>query len=107
MGKDDLGISSVYYDKTGKQILIGDLLKVYHFGKGNRTKYMFHIVVKEETEDFPVMALKDYYAKVPHYRLYAVANKETIIYESAAIIAVMDWKTKRKKIKLTGSDLNK
>jgi len=39
---------NTYYDKTGKQILVGDLLKVYHFGSGNQTQYMYFVVVMEE-----------------------------------------------------------
>lgn len=59
--------NNIYYDQTGKQILVGDLLKVYHFGKGNRTQYMYHVAVMEETKDFPVMALRCYTKDKPHY----------------------------------------
>lgn len=90
---------NTYYDQTGKQILIGDLLKVYHFGCGNRTKYMYHVVVMEETQDFPVMAVKGHYADKPHCRMYVCADKERV-YKSAKIIGTKDWETKRKRIKI-------
>lgn len=92
---------NTYYDQTGKQILIGDLLKVYHFGSGNRTQYMYHVVVMEETQDFPVMAVKGHYADKPHCRMYVCADKETRVYKTAKIIGESDWETKRKRIKIS------
>ena len=87
---------NTYYDQTGKQILVGDLLKVYHFGTGNRTQYMYHVVVMEQTPDFPVMALKGHYADEPHCRMYVAAKDR--IYREAKIIGTKDWETKRKRI---------
>ena len=91
---------NTYYDQTGKQILVGDLLKVFHFRSRNRNYYMFHVTVMEETKDFPVMACKEHYADKPHYRMYVVANNSQRVYLDAKIIGVKDWETKRKKIKV-------
>lgn len=92
---------NTYFDKNGLQILIGDLLKVFHFKSGRKTFYMYHVVVMEETGDFPVMSVKDYYADKPHYRMYAVADNEQRYHSSAEIIGMQDYKTKRKKIKIS------
>lgn len=92
--------NNVYFDKTGKQILVGDLLKVYHFGKGNRTQYMYHVVVMEETKDFPVMAFRCYTKEKPHYRAYVVCDNEQRVYLDAKIINMQDWRTKRQKLKI-------
>lgn len=93
---------NTYYDQTGKQILVGDLLKVYHFGIGNRTQYMYHVVVMEGIEgsaaNFPVMSLKAHYADEPHCRMYVCAPNR--IYSEAKIIGTKDWETKRKRVKL-------
>lgn len=91
---------NTYYDQTGKQILVGDLLKVFHFRSRSRNYYMFHVVVMEETEPFPVMAVKEHYADKPHCRLYVVANNQQRVYFDAKIIGTKDWQTKRKKIKI-------
>lgn len=90
---------NTYYDQTGKQILVGDLLKVYHFGAKNRTQYMYHVVVMEETKDFPVMACREYYNEKPHYRLYVLTGEKRI-YNTAKIIKTQDWETKRKRINI-------
>ncbi len=93
-----------YFDQTGKQILVGDLLKVYHFGSGNRTQYMYHVAVMEETKDFPVMAARCYTKYKPHYRLYVLCDNEQRVYKTAKIINMHDWETKRKRIKvITGA----
>jgi hypothetical protein len=91
---------NTYYDQTGKQILVGDLLKVFHFRSRNRNHYMCHVVVMEETNDFPVMACKGHYADKPHCKMYVVANNPQRVYLDAKIIGVKDWETKRKKIKV-------
>jgi len=97
--------SNIYFDQTGKQILVGDLLKVFHFRSRSRNYYTYHVVVMEGTEgsekDFPVMALKDYYAEKTHYRMYVGANNKQRVYFNAKIIAMRDWKTKRLKTKPT------
>jgi hypothetical protein len=90
---------NTYFDQSGKQILIGDLLKVFHFKSRNRTYYMYHVVVMEETEPFPVLALKAHYNDKPHCRLFSVANNQRV-FLAAKIIAVKDFETKRKKIKV-------
>ncbi len=92
---------NTYYDQTGKQILIGDLLKVFHFMIGKRKQYMYHVVVMEETQYFPVMAVKGHYSDKPHCRMYVCADKENRIYKSAKIIGEKDWETKRKRIKIS------
>lgn len=91
---------NTYYDQTGKQILVGDLLKVFHFTTGKKIHYMYHVVVMEETQDFPVMAVKGHYSDKPHCRMYVCAFNEDRVYKSAKIIAEKDWETKRKIINL-------
>jgi L-rhamnose isomerase len=91
---------NTYYDQTGKQILVGDLLKVAHFYIGKRLQYMYHVAVMEETKDFPVMAVSAHYCIEPHCRMYACADKETRVYKNAKIIGTKDWETKRKRIKV-------
>ena len=61
---------------------------------------MFHVVVMEETQDFPVMSVKGHYADKPHCRMYVVANNPQRVYLNAKIIGEKDWQTKRKKIKV-------
>lgn len=89
---------NTYYDQMGKQILVGDLLKVFHFRQGKRNHYMYHVAVMEETPDFPVMAGSAHYTTHPHYRLYVVAKDR--IYGDAKIIGEKDWESKRKRIKI-------
>jgi hypothetical protein len=91
--------SNIYYDQTGRQILVGDLLKVFHYTQGKVNRYMFHVVVMESGLDFPVMAVKGHYANKPHCRLYVVADNEQRIYWGSKIIGTRDWQTKRLKIK--------
>ncbi|MES2287525.1 MAG: hypothetical protein V4547_17655 [Bacteroidota bacterium] len=91
---------NTYYDQTGKQILVGDLLKVYHYGSGNRTRYMYHVAVMEETVDFPVMAVSAHWTTKPHCRMYVCTDKESRVYKSAKIIAERDFETERKWIKI-------
>lgn len=91
---------NTYFDQSGKQILVGDLLKVFHFRSRNRNYYMYHVVVMEETKDFPVMACKAHYADKPHYRMFVLANNYQRVYYDAKIIGERDWQTKRKKIKV-------
>ena len=95
---------NTYYDQTGKQILVGDLLKVYHYKLRKRHYYMYRVVVMEETKDFPVMACKVHHALLPHYRLYVVVDKQRV-YADAKIIGHKDWQTKRLKIKVEPSPL--
>lgn len=92
---------NTYFDKKGKQILVGDLLKVYHFSVGKRKHYMHQVVVLEDKNDFPVFSLKDYTADKPHCRMYVVCNNPQRIFFGAEIIAVHDYQTKRKRIKTT------
>ncbi len=101
--KIDSRKDNTYFDQRGKQILIGDLLKVYHFGIGNRTQYMYHIVVMEETKDFPVMAIRGYYEDKPHCRMCVLANNEQRVYKDAKVISEKDWQTKRIRIKIIKS----
>jgi len=101
----DILKDNTYYDQTGKQILIGDLLKVFHFiGPGRKKNYMYFTVVMEGIEgsekDFPVMACQIHYSDKPHVRMYVCANKQTRVYETAKIIGEKDWESKRKRIKL-------
>ena len=92
---------NIYYDQTGKQILVGDLLKVYHFTLGKRKQYMYQVVVMDEsTECFPVMAFRDYKNLDPHCRMYVVCNNSQRVHFRAKIISIKDWQTKRNKIKV-------
>ncbi len=91
--------SNIYFDKAGKQILDGDLLKVYHYGTGNRTRYMYHIVVIENTNEFPVMAGRSLYSEKPHYRFYVVCDNDLRMYKTAKVIYEKDWQTKRLRVK--------
>lgn len=92
--------NNIYFDQSGKQILVGDLLKVFHFRSRNKNHYMYHVVVMEETGDFPVMACKAHYADKPHSRMFVLANNLQRVYKDAKIIGEKDWKTKREKIKV-------
>ena len=88
---------NTYYDQSGRQILVGDLLKVFHYRISKKTTYMFQVVVMEETIDFPVMAVKAHYADKPHCRMYVLAKNR--IYKEAEIIGTKDWETKRNNLK--------
>lgn len=91
--------SNIYFDKTGKQILVGDLLQVYHFRTKKKIYYMYHIVVMEEGNEFDVMALRTHYNIKPHYRLYQACDNDKRIYYGAKIAQELDYETKRLKIK--------
>lgn len=91
--------SNIYFDKTGKQILEGDLLQIFHFRTRRKIYYMYHVAVIEQTKDFPVMAGRDYNAEKPHYRFYSVTRNEQRIYSEAKIIQEKDWQTKRLRLK--------
>lgn len=91
---------NTYFDKNGLQILVGDLLKVFHFKSGRRNYYIYHVVVMEETGDFPVMSLKVHYADNAHYRMYVAADNAQRVYFGAEIIGMKDWEAKRLKIKI-------
>lgn len=93
--------NNIYFDKTGKQILEGDLLQVFHFRTRNKIHYMYHIAVMDNRGEFPVLSGKDYYnAETPHYRFYAVANNPQRVYLDAKIIYERDYQSKRQKIKV-------
>ena len=91
---------NTYYDQKGEQILVGDLLKVFHFRSGKINYYMYNVVVMEETKDFPVMAIQSYCSEKPHCRMYVIANNEQRVYKQAKIVEVKDFQTKRLKIKV-------
>lgn len=92
--------NNTYFDKKGRQILVGDLLKVFHFRTRKKIHYMYHVVVMEETKDFPVMAARDYNSVNPHYRLCAISDNDQRIYHDAEIVQEWDFESKRKKIKV-------
>lgn len=94
---------NTYYDRTGKQILVGDLLKVDHFTTGRLGKkmhYMYLVVVMEEGGEFPVMAVCDYTTTNPHCRMYVLCNNPERAYKTAKIINERDFQATRKKIKI-------
>jgi len=92
--------SNIYFDKTGKQILEGDLLQIFHFRTKSKIFYMYHVAVMEEGKDFSVLALRAHYNIKPHYRLYQVCDNEQRVYYAAKIIGERDYQTKRLKIKI-------
>jgi hypothetical protein len=65
----------------------------------NINRYMYHVVVMEETGSFPVMSIKSHYANRPHCRMYILCNNEQRIYLDAKIIASKGTSIKREKIK--------
>ena len=79
--------TNTYFDKTGKQILPGDLLKVFHFRSKNKNYYMYHIVVIDEEDGSPEMALKTYCSDKIHCRMVGVANNTERVYFDAKFIA--------------------
>lgn len=92
--------NNTYFDKKGKQILVGDLLKVFRFRSRNRNYYMYQAVVMEDTMPFPVMACKAYYADKPHYRLFQVCDNGQRVYFDAEIIAYKDVDTNSNRLKI-------
>lgn len=96
--------NNIYFDQSGKQILPGDLLKVFHFRSGKKNYYMYHVAVMEGTEgdekNFPVMSGKAHYADKPHYRFFVMCDNEQRVFFEAKIIKERDWETKRLKIKV-------
>ena len=95
--------NNLYFDKSGKQILAGDLLKVFHFKSRNRIYYMYHVAVIEGVEgsekNFPVMAFKAHYSDKPHCRAYVVCDSQRVCY-GAKNYTTLDFETKRQKIKV-------
>lgn len=91
---------NTYYDQTGRQILAGDLLKVFHFKSEKISHYIYLVVVMEESQDFPVMAMCDYWNPKPYYRMYVAADNEQRVYKDAEIIAMKDNDTERKQIEV-------
>ena len=89
--------NNTYYDNTGKQILEGDLLKIFHFKSKRKNHYMYHVVVME-IGTFPVLACKEHYEDKPHYRLFQIV--ENRVYRNAKIIGEKDWSSKRLKINI-------
>lgn len=102
--KDFDRFDNTYFDQTGRQILVGDLLQVYHFRTRRKIHYMHHVVVMEEAEPSSVMALRSYEAEKPHYRMFNVAMNPQRVYHSAKIIDEYDWETPRKKIKVKAEE---
>ena len=81
--------------------MVGDLLKVLHFGSGNRTQYMYHVAVIEETDWIFRNGCKDAIQKIkPHYRLYVLCDNEQRVYKTAKIVNMHDWETKESGLKL-------
>ena len=89
---------NTYFDQTGRQILAGDLLRVFHFKTKRKIHYYYIIVVMEEMLSIPYMALKQHYADKPHCKMFIVCN-ENRVYKNAKIIGEKDWETKRLKLK--------
>lgn len=96
--------NNLYFDQSGKQILVGDLLKVFHFRSRNRNYYMYKVVVMEgvqgDDKNFPVMSIQSYYENKPHCRMYVLCNNEQRVFSQGKIISMRDWETKRQKIKV-------
>ncbi len=92
--------NNTYFDRTGTQILVGDLLKVYHFTVGKKIYYMYHVAEMEESGDFPVMSVADYRGEKPHCRMYVLCNNSQRVYKDAKILNKFDIISERKKIKI-------
>lgn len=96
--------NNLYFDQSGKQILVGDLLKVFHFRSRNRNYYMYKVIVMEGVEgdemNFPVMSIQSYYEVKPHCRMYVLCDNEQRVFHQGKIISMRDWETKRQKIKV-------
>jgi len=92
--------SNIYFDKKGRQILVGDLLKIYHFKTKRKIHYMYHHIVMEDTKDFPVMAIQSYISNKPHCRLFVLCDNQQRVFENAEIVYEYDYQTKRQRIKI-------
>lgn len=93
---------NTYYDKKGRQILSGDLLKVFHFYIGKKKKaYMYLIpIIEDTTFGYPMMRLRAHYTTQTHCFMFYLCDNEKRVYKEAEIIGMKDWQTKRKKIKI-------
>ena len=92
--------NNTYFDQTGKQILVGDLLRIIEYRWRNRNYYIYHVVVMDDRGSFPVMSCRDYNVDKPHYRMYIVANNPQRVFEEAKIISMKDRETRRLRIKI-------
>lgn len=90
---------NTYFDQTGRQILVGDLLRVFHFKTKGKIHYHYVVVVMEEMLSIPYMAFKDYYSDKPHCKMFIVCGNEKRMYKDAKIISEQDFETKRLKLK--------
>jgi hypothetical protein len=90
---------NLFFDKKGKQILEGDLLKVFHFRTRSKIYYTYNVVVKVQNEKGEFFMIKDYSADKPHCLLWVAASNSERIFKKAEIIAG-DWQAKRKRIKI-------
>ena len=68
---------------------------------GTEQYYMYHVVVMEEIEPFPVLSIKGYHSEKPHCRLFVLCDNEQRVFKGAKIIHKIDSTTKRQKIKIT------
>ncbi len=39
---------NIVYDKTGRRIYPGDLLRTLHYGRGRGTRYLYHVAVMQD-----------------------------------------------------------
>ena len=69
-------IDGPYYDKNGREIKEGHLIKTYHFTGARKKKYyMYHVATLEKDGDnIGYWGAREYYKDRPHYWLKAVAN---------------------------------
>lgn len=93
---------NIYYDKTGLQILPGDLLRVDHYSVGKTKKYMQHVATIEES-DFPVLGGRHYMSDRIHYRFYSICDAKRRI-ACIKIIHHNDWQSPRLRLKLAQND---
>jgi len=86
------------FDKTGTQILEGDLLKVHHYGQGTQKRYYYLVVVNEQINTTSFLSVRDYNSQYPHGRLYVMSDHQRVV-QHAKIVYRMDDRTRRERIK--------
>lgn len=88
-------IDEAVYDETGKQILPGDLLKVYHYtARRNRKKhYLYKIALNYEG----YWGANDFDAEDKSRHILQFDQRNVCV--GAKVVYEKDWETKRKKIK--------
>ena len=78
-GQDETVVMQPIYDKHGREIMVGDTLKVFHFiGKRRKMHYMYKFVDAEVTfgdRKVPYLQVKHLNQRDEHYHLLLNGNK--------------------------------